>query len=78
MIAQCHEQHANYNLRYANWRQHQYGCALGQKVLKKVHELNKLGVRTTILTTLGKPIVNIELHPNLIACINICNVILHH
>eukprot|EP00957_Ditylum_brightwellii_P119732 9135397-Ditylum_brightwellii.AAC.1 len=37
------EQHVNDNLRHVNKKQHQYDYALGQKVLKKVHDPTKLG-----------------------------------
>jgi hypothetical protein len=45
-IACKRELHVNENLRYANRKRHQYDYALGQQVLKKVHDPTKLGVRT--------------------------------
>ena len=38
--------HVNENLRRANRKRCQYDYALGQQVLKKVHNPTKLGVRT--------------------------------
>ena len=46
-IAQCHEQYVNDNLCHTNRKQRQHDYAPGQKVLKKMHDLAKLGVRTT-------------------------------
>ncbi len=45
-IARTREHHINENLRCANRKQHQFDYAPGQQVLKKVHNLTKLGVRT--------------------------------
>jgi hypothetical protein len=45
-IACTREHHVNENLRHANRKQRQYDYALGQQVLKKVHDPTKLGVRT--------------------------------
>jgi hypothetical protein len=45
-IARTREHHVNENLQHANRKQHQYDYALGQQVLKKVHDPTKLGVRT--------------------------------
>jgi hypothetical protein len=45
-IARTCEHHCNKNLRRANRKQRQYDYAPGQQVLKKVHDLTKLGVRT--------------------------------
>jgi hypothetical protein len=44
-IARTHEHHVNENLQRANRKQRQYGYALGQQLLKKVHNPTKLGVR---------------------------------
>jgi hypothetical protein len=44
-IAHTREHHVNGNLGCANREQHQFDCALGQQVLKKVHSPTKLGVR---------------------------------
>jgi hypothetical protein len=46
VIARTREHHVNENLRRANRKQCQYDFALGQPVLKKVHNTFKLGVRT--------------------------------
>jgi hypothetical protein len=45
-IAGTCEDRVNENLQCANSKQHQYDYALGQQVLKKVHNHTKLGVRT--------------------------------
>ncbi len=45
-IAHTCEHHVNENLQCANRKQHQFDLALGQQVLKKVHDPTKLGVRT--------------------------------
>ncbi len=45
LVRTC-EHHVNENLRCANRKQHQYDYALGQQVLKKVHNPTKLRVRT--------------------------------
>jgi hypothetical protein len=45
-IAHTHEHHDNENLQHANRKRHQFDYALGQQVLKKVHNPTKLGVRT--------------------------------
>ena len=50
-IAQRREQYVNDNLRRANRKRLQYDYAPGQKVLKKVHDPAKLGVRTLVLAT---------------------------
>ncbi len=44
-IARTCEHHVNENLQRANRKQHQYDYALGQQVLKKVHDPTQLGVR---------------------------------
>eukprot|EP00957_Ditylum_brightwellii_P043595 3304418-Ditylum_brightwellii.AAC.3 len=46
ITAQC-KQHVNDNLCCANKKRHQYDYASGQKVMKKVHDPTKLGVRTS-------------------------------
>jgi hypothetical protein len=46
VIARTCEHHVNENLRRANRKQRQFDYALGQQVLKKVHNPTKLGVRT--------------------------------
>ncbi len=45
-IARTREHHVNENLRCANRKQCQFDYALGQQVLKKVHDSTNLGVRT--------------------------------
>jgi hypothetical protein len=45
-IARTYEHHVNENLWRANRKQRQYAYALGQQVLKKVHDLTNLGVGT--------------------------------
>ena len=78
-IAQHREQYVNDNLRRANRKRHQYDYAPGQKVLKKVHDPAKLGVRTTGPYNIEHTHVNgtltIELHPGITERINIHNVI---
>jgi hypothetical protein len=44
-IGRTCEHHVNENLQRANRKQCQYDYALGQQVLKKVHNPTKLGVR---------------------------------
>jgi len=78
-IAQHREQFVNENLRRANARHRQYDYALNQKVLKKVHDPTKLGVRTTGHFTI--PIVRVngaitrQLRPGATERINIRSVI---
>ena len=73
------KQHVNDNLRCANKKQRQYDYASGQKVLKKVHNPTKLGVRTSGPYTIECFHVNgtltIELHPSVTKRINIRRVI---
>jgi hypothetical protein len=45
-IAHTRAHHINENLRRANRKQCQFDYALGQQVLKKVHDPTKLGIRT--------------------------------
>jgi hypothetical protein len=84
VIAGTHEHHVNENLRGANRKQRQYDYALGQQVLKKVHNPTKLGVRTEGPYTIKHVNVNgnltISLCEGIIECINICSsaVLLHH
>jgi hypothetical protein len=81
-IARCREQYVNDSLRRANRKRRQYDYALGQKDVKKVHDLAKLGVRTTGPYNIEQAHVNgmltIELRPGITECINICNVIPYH
>jgi hypothetical protein len=80
-IAQHQEQYVNDKLCRTNRKRRQYDYAPGQKVLKKVHNSAKLGVRTTGPYNIEHAHVNgmftIELHPGITECINICNVILY-
>ena len=46
-ISRKREQHANKNLRKANAKRRSFDYTEGLKVLKKVHNPTKLGVRTT-------------------------------
>ena len=50
--------YVNENLRHANLKQRQYDFAQGQKFLKKVHDPNKLVVRTSGPYTIEKIHVN--------------------
>eukprot|EP00957_Ditylum_brightwellii_P038177 2886471-Ditylum_brightwellii.AAC.1 len=52
------EQHVNDNLRRANKKRRQYDYALGQKVLKKVYNQTKLGIRTSGPYTIERVHVN--------------------
>ena len=74
-----HEQHINDNLRRANEKRRQYDYTLGQKVLKKVHDPTKLGVRHSGPYTIERVHVNgtitIQLWPRLSERINIRRVI---
>ena len=81
-IARHREQYVNDNLRRANRKRRQHDYAPGQKVLKKVHDPTKLGVRTTGPYNIEQVHVNgmitIELRPRVTKCINIRNVISYH
>ncbi len=44
-IARTCEHHVNKDLQFVNTKQHQFDYILGQQVLKKMHNPNKLGVR---------------------------------
>jgi len=57
-IAARHEQHINDNLSRANQKRCQYGYTAGQKILKKVHNPTKLGVRTSGRYTIQRVHVN--------------------
>ena len=74
-IAKHREHHVNENLRRANRKRRQYDYATGQKVLKKVHDPTKLGVRTSGPYTIERVHVNgtvtIELRPGVSERINI-------
>ncbi len=78
-IACSHEHHVKKNLQHANRKQRQYDYALGQQVLKKVHNPTKLGVRTEGPDTIERVHVNgnltIILHEGVTERINICRVL---
>ena len=57
-IAARREQHINDNLRRANQKRRQYDYTAGQKILKKVHNPTKLGVRTSGPYTIQRVHVN--------------------
>jgi hypothetical protein len=57
-IAHTCEHHDNGNLQSANRKQYQFGYALRQQVLKKVHNPTKLGVRTESPYTIERIHVN--------------------
>ena len=74
-IAQHREQFINEDLRRANRKRRQYDYAPGQRVLKKVHDPTKLGVRKTGPYVIEQAHVNgtvtIELRPGITERINI-------
>eukprot|EP00957_Ditylum_brightwellii_P049986 3788992-Ditylum_brightwellii.AAC.1 len=78
-ITACCKQHVNDNSCHANKTQHQYDYTSGQKVLNKVHNPIKLGVRTSGLYIIEPVHVNgtllIELCPGVTKCINMRGVI---
>eukprot|EP00957_Ditylum_brightwellii_P054078 4096274-Ditylum_brightwellii.AAC.1 len=78
ITAHC-EQLVNDNLRCANKKQYQYDYASGQKVLKKVHNPTKLGLRTSepyiIECVHANGTLSIELCPGVTKRINIRRVI---
>ncbi len=80
-IAHTCEHHVNENLQRANRKQRQYDYALGQQVLKKVHNPTMLGVRTegpyTIKCIHIYGNLTILLHEGITECINIRRVLLH-
>ena len=73
------EQYVNDNLLRANRKRRHYDYAPGQKVLKKVHDPTKLGVRTSGPYTIERVHVNgnltIELRPGISERLNIRRVI---
>ncbi len=73
------EYHVNENLQCANRKQRQYDYAPGQQVLKKVHNLTKLRVRTEGPYTIERVHVNgnlaILLREGITERINICRVL---
>ncbi len=78
-IARTCEHHVNENLWCANRKQRQFDYAMGQQVLKKVHNPTKLGVRTEGPYTIECIHVNgnftILLHEGITECINIRRVL---
>ena len=78
-IARIRGHHVNENLRRANRKQRQYDYALGQQVLKKVHDPTKLGVRTEGPYTIERVHINgnltIVLREGITERINICRVL---
>ncbi len=82
LIAHTCEHHVNENLRCTNRKWYQFDYAPGQQVLKKVHNLTKLGVRTegpyTIECIHVNGILTILLHEGITEHINIRRVLLYH
>jgi hypothetical protein len=80
-IACTREHHANENLQHANRKQRQFNYALGQQVLKKMHNPTKLGVRTEGPYIIELIHINgnltILLHEGITERINICRVLLY-
>jgi hypothetical protein len=80
-IARTCEHNVNENLRRANRKQRQFNYALGQQVLKKVHNPTKLGVRKEGPYTIERVHVNgnltILLCEGITEIINICRVLLY-
>ncbi len=78
-IARTCRHHVNENLQCANRKRHQFDYALGQQVLKKVHDPTKLGVRTEGPYTIERVHVNgyltILLHKGITERINIRKVL---
>jgi hypothetical protein len=81
-IARTCEHHVNENLRRASRKRRQYDYTQGQQVLKKVHNPNKLGVRTEGPYTIERIHVNgnltILLREGITECINIRRVLPYH
>ena len=79
LIAQRSEQYINDDLRRANLKRRSYDYAVGQKVLKKVHDPTKLGVRTLGPYTIQRVHVNgtltITLRPGVTERLNIRRVL---
>ncbi len=78
-FARTCEHHVNENLRRANWKRHQFDYTLGQQVLKKVHNLTKLGVRMegpcTIERAHGNGNLTILLREGITEQIYVCRVL---
>ena len=81
-IACLHEHHVHENLKCTNRKHFQYGYALGQQDLKKVHSPTKLGVRTKDPYTVDRAHINgsltIIIHDGVTEHINICRVLRYH
>ncbi len=81
-IACTCEHQVNENLQCASRKQRQYDYALGQQVLKKVHNPTKFGVRTegpyTIERVHINDILTITSGEGVTECINICRVLPYH
>ena len=75
-ITKHQEQHIIYDLHHANRKQCQYDYALGQQVLKKMHDPTKLGVRNSGPYNIEQGYFNgtltIELQSGVTKRINIC------
>jgi hypothetical protein len=78
-IVRTCEHHVNENLQCANRKRLQYDYALGQQVLKKVHNPTKLGVKMEGPYTIECVHINgnltILLHEGITGRINICRVL---
>jgi hypothetical protein len=78
-IARTCEHHVNENLQCATRKQRQFDYDWGQKVLKKVHDPTKLGVRTEGPYTIDRVHVNgnltILLREGITERMNICSVL---
>jgi hypothetical protein len=81
-IARTCEHHVNENVRHANRKQCQYDYAMGQQVLKKVHDPTKLGVSMEGPYTIECIRINgnltIILHEGITKRINIRKVLPYH
>ena len=81
-ISRKREHHVNENLRKANAKSRSIDYAEGQKVLKKVHNPTKLGVRITgpylIQRVHVKGNLTIELRPGVLEQINIRRLVPYH
>ncbi len=81
-IARTCEHRVNENLQHVNRKQCQFDYAPGQQVLKKVHDLTNLGVRTEGPYTIEHVHINgnlkILLREGITECINICRVLPYH
>ena len=82
IISRKREHHVNKNLRKLNAKRRSFDYAEGQKVLKKVHNPTKFGVRTTGTYPIQRVHVNgnltIELRPGPLERINIRRLVPYH